>query len=207
LTGLSSGPIPWPIARRPGKGGHTRAQALAIYGDLAKAIRRESAQAVARWWAVTPQTVTVWRKALGVVDDTEGTAGLRQAHAQEPAFAEARQRAHAKAQDPARCEKIRQSKLGKPRPPGVLDAAHEAWRGSHHTDEARARMSATHRARGTHPPGVRPWIEEEDALLRSGMPAAEVARRTGRSLSAVYEHRRVLELPDGRRQRLGGTPG
>jgi hypothetical protein len=200
LTGLSSGPIPWPIARRTGKGPQTRARALAVYGVFAEAIRRESAQAVGFWWGVTPQTVTVWRHALGVQEDTEGTMSLRQAHAQEPWAREARQRAHAKASDPVRREKIRQAKKGKPRPPGVLDAAHEAWRGSHHTDEAREKMSRAHRARGTHPPTVRPWTEEEDGWLRSGLSPKEVAQRTGRSLSAVYAHRRVLELPDGRRR-------
>jgi hypothetical protein len=29
------------------------------------------------------------------------------------------------------------------------------------------------------------------------LPAAEVARRTGRTLQAVYDRRRVLEMPDG----------
>jgi hypothetical protein len=45
-----------------------------------------------------------------------------------------------------------------------------------------------------------PWTAEEDALARA-LPAAEVARRTRRTLQAVYDRRRVLEVPDGRRAR------
>jgi hypothetical protein len=33
------------------------------------------------------------------------------------------------------------------------------------------------------------------------MAPAEVAERTGRALGAVYDRRRTLELPDGRRER------
>jgi hypothetical protein len=200
VTGLSSAPIPWPIAKRTGKGPQTRARAMVIYGDLAVAVRKESATAVAHWWAVGAQTVTAWRRALGVGKETEGTTQLRQAHAQEPWFQEARRQAHAKAQDPVRREKIRQSRLGKPRPPGVLDAAHQARRGSHHTDETREKISAAHKARGHHPPAVRLWTEEEDGCLRSGLSPKEVAQRTGRSLTAVYARRSVLGLPDGRRR-------
>jgi tetratricopeptide (TPR) repeat protein len=36
---------------------------LALYGDLARAVRRESNQAIDRHWGVTGQTVIKWRKA------------------------------------------------------------------------------------------------------------------------------------------------
>jgi hypothetical protein len=71
ITGLSPAPIPWPIAKRPGGRGRT----LVISAGLAAAVRRESAAAVCHYWGVTPQTVTKWRKALGVGQYTEGTPG------------------------------------------------------------------------------------------------------------------------------------
>jgi hypothetical protein len=42
-------------------------------------------------------------------------------------------------------------------------------------------------------------IAGEDALLRE-LPAAEVARRTGRTLGAAYARRRKVRLPEGRRR-------
>ena len=41
-----------------------------------------------------------------------------------------------------------------------------------------------------------PWLPEEDELLRT-LPPAEVARRTGRTLLAVYVRCHELGLPDG----------
>src|SRR4051812_15591231 len=65
---MSDGLIPWPqtqaVARR---------FAFILCGDLEQAIRSKSATAVCHWWGVTPQTVTAWRKALGVGERTEGT--------------------------------------------------------------------------------------------------------------------------------------
>jgi hypothetical protein len=43
---FSAGQIPWPVGKRAGKAG----SGLVLYGDLAKAVRRESNQAVAHWF-------------------------------------------------------------------------------------------------------------------------------------------------------------
>jgi hypothetical protein len=90
VCGLSEARIPCPLARRRGRGG---TGALVIYRGLARAVRRESAQAVAYWWGVTGQTVTAWRKALGVDPTTEGTRRLRSQYAREPWAGEARKKA------------------------------------------------------------------------------------------------------------------
>src|SRR5688572_17241098 len=87
VIGLSDAPIPWPVIRR-GSG-----NSLALYGDLAKAVRRESNLAVAHHWGVTGQTVTKWRKALGVPSATKGTSRLRRAYAREPFFLKAQRKA------------------------------------------------------------------------------------------------------------------
>jgi transposase-like protein len=78
------------------------------------------------------------------------------------------------------------------------EAVSAAHLGTHHTDEARAKMSAAQRRRGTRPPKAgRPWSAEEDELLRTLRPV-DVAARTGRTLAAVYGRRIVLGMPDGR---------
>ena len=69
ITGMTDALIPWPI----GKGSASR-RFLIVYKGLAKAVRRESNQAVAFWWGVDPQTVTKWRKALSVRRANEGTS-------------------------------------------------------------------------------------------------------------------------------------
>ena len=62
IVGLSDARIPWPLGRVHGNNN----RGLIIYGALARAVRRESNLAVCYWWGVTPQTVSKWRKALGV---------------------------------------------------------------------------------------------------------------------------------------------
>jgi hypothetical protein len=116
IVGLSDGPIPWPVGKRG------RAKGLVVYAGLADAVRRESAQAVAHWWGVTPQTVGVWRKALGVCALTEGTRRLKRDHALEPGIAAAREKAVGRAGDPERRRKIAVAMRGKAKPPHVVDA-------------------------------------------------------------------------------------
>jgi hypothetical protein len=74
---ISPGRIPWPQTLVP------MIRAFIICGDLVKAVRQESAAAVCYWWGVTPQTVTVWRKALGIGPVTEGTSRVRGCRARE----------------------------------------------------------------------------------------------------------------------------
>jgi hypothetical protein len=48
-------------------------------------------------------------------------------------------------------------------------------------------------------PRTIPWTPQEDELVKT-LPAEEVAKRTGQSLSVVYKRRRRLGMPDGRRR-------
>src|ERR1019366_1111959 len=61
VVGLSNGRIAWPKCHAG-----QRARAIILYGQLAEAVRRESAAAVAHWFGVGMFTVWTWRKALGV---------------------------------------------------------------------------------------------------------------------------------------------
>ena len=155
---------------------------------------------MAYWWGVTPQTVTKWRKALDVPRANEGTHRLHHDHALEPGVAAGREKARAKAAEPARCEKIAAAKRGKPRPDGFVDALAAGNRCRPLSDETRRRMSEAHRRRGTRPPAAgEPWTVEEDELLRT-LPTREGVQRTGRTLTAVYNRRVDLGVPDGRRR-------
>jgi predicted transcriptional regulator len=201
VVGYSDARIPWPVGQRRGKG----ARALVVYGRLVDAVRHESNQAVAYWWGVTPQTVTKWRQALGVRRANEGTHRLHHDVALEPGVTAGREKAHSKLGDQARREKIATAKRGKSRPAHVTEALRAANVGRPLSEEARQKMSEAHLRRGTRPPAAgRPWTPEEDEMART-LPAPEVARRTGRTLTAVYNRRIDHGVPDGRRRGVAGS--
>ena len=89
VMGMSDCRIAWPIGKPVGE----RGRALIVFGTLAEAVRRESNQAKCHWWGVTPQTVSKWRKFLGVDATTDGTSKLRSEYCREPIMDEARKKA------------------------------------------------------------------------------------------------------------------
>ena len=68
VDGWTDAPIPWPYRAQPGG-----KRSLIVCDDLARALRTESAQAVAHWWGVSRWSVGRWRRALGVGWWTPGT--------------------------------------------------------------------------------------------------------------------------------------
>jgi hypothetical protein len=194
--GTSSALIPWPWARTE----RANRPTPIVNRDLARAIRHEAEVALVHHFGVSIYTVWKWRKALGVPSTTDGTRRLRLAIAQMPDVKAGRVKGQAKNQDLERCRKISAAMQGIPKPPSVVEAIGRIWRGKKMSAEHRAKMSAAHKARGTRPPKAgRPWTKAEDALL-ARLPAGEVAKRTGRTLQAVYARRYDLGLPDGRRR-------
>jgi hypothetical protein len=142
----------------------------------------------ARLLPYSAKTVTKWRKALDVSPINDGTFNLLSDHGKER-IEDAVPAMHAKARDPERRRRIGEARLGKP-----------------HSEEARQKMSEAARRRGAWPPAAgEPWSSEEEEMLRT-LPAAEVARCTGRTLAAVYSRRARMEVPDGR-WRNGGRRG
>jgi hypothetical protein len=133
---------------------------------------------------------------------TEGTSKRLSDHAREPAVVAGLKKAQAKSGDPGRRAKLAAALRGTKVDRRVVEALAAQRRGTRHREESRRRMSETHRHRGTLVPGTQVWAPEEDALVRS-LPAAEAARRTGRTLGAVWQRQRVLGLPDGRRKENG----
>jgi hypothetical protein len=134
ITGSTDAPIPWPVAKG-GRGPHS----LVVYKDLAKAVRRESEQAICHWFGVRTTTVWKWPKALGVGIATEGTSRLHR-EAIEQNGASMRARGVLKARDPERCRKIAEASRGKPRPRHVIEAMRQARLGMRHTEESRRKM-------------------------------------------------------------------
>ncbi len=191
IVGLTDGKIPWPIGQK----GSSRT--LVIFAGLSAAIRSESNQAVCHWWGVTPQTVTKWRKALGVGAVTKGTSHLRAEHAKGESGTEARKQAVKKAQDPERRRKIANARRGKKRPKHVMEALRKANIGRELPEAQKRKMSEAHKRRGTIPPKAgRVWTHGEDEIVKTCSPAV-AATQTGRTLQAVYGRRRKLGISKG----------
>jgi hypothetical protein len=186
VGGYSNGPIPWP---RMKKGGNP---CLVLCGDLVRAVRVESNQAVAHHWGLSTHTVSNWHMALGVPEANEGTRRLGRDWALGRTDGRL-ERARERSLSPASVEKRAAQRRGRPPHPNMLAAARRAQR---HTPAWRAKVRAYWLKRG-HPPGHpehRHWTPREDALLGTA-PDAQVARRLRRSLNAVYVRRCKLGVP------------
>jgi hypothetical protein len=187
VRGMSAGRIAWPRTKVK------RAWAFVLCGDLAKAVRRESAIAICHWWGVTAQTVTVWRKALDVPQVNEGTRRLYVDYTPERLPPDVQEAARKKASSPEANAKKSAWRKGRPIHPNTL-AALERCRGQKPSKASRQKMSEAQKRRGAWPPAAgRPWNADEDGLLGT-MPDAEVARRNRRSLNAVRNRRYTLGI-------------
>jgi hypothetical protein len=146
VCGMTDARIPWPVGKRG------RARSHVVCGGLAQAVRRESNLAVSHWWGVTPHTVSIWRKALGVAQVNPGTRRIKQEQWRRVFTPEQIARNVAKF-TPQRAGKIGDALRGKPRPRHIQKMLRRLRLGRKNSPEARAKMSAAHRARGTRPPG------------------------------------------------------
>jgi hypothetical protein len=191
IVGLTAGRIPWPKGRS-GK----RAQAIILYGALAQAVCRESAQAVMHWFGVGSDTVWKWRKALGVEETNAGTSALLSRWSPETCQSElANKEREPTLKSPERAAKIAAAKLGKPRPAHVIEAMREANNGKKASRAAREKMSQAARARGAYPPAAgRPFTPEEDAVLGTATDR-EIGARIGRDFQTVWRRRKLLGIP------------
>jgi hypothetical protein len=171
IVAISDAPQQWPLGV---VWGH---RIPVLCGELVRAVKIESAVDVAEAWGVGISLVTKWRKALRVTV-TEGEHRRRSENI--------------RASDPARAQKIAAAKLGKPRPARVRRALRRANLGRKPSAETLAKRSATHKRIGTRPPWLKPaWTAREDRIVRR-LSAEQVAKITGRSLSAVYSRRAKL---------------
>ena len=137
------------------------------------------------WWGITGQTVTKWRKALGV-ERTEGTTKLFQANAAEEGCRLGLKKAQAKARDPERCAKIAAARRGWKMPKALLRKLVALRKGSRMSDEARQKMSEAQRRRGARPPKAGGTV-----VGTGGRVAADAADRRGRAAHGADEDGRV----------------
>jgi len=190
IVGLTSARIPWPKCK-------TRSTpAMILYGDLARAIRTESAKAVQYWFGVGQDRVWKWRRALGVDRVNEGTSALLSRNAPDTCQSdEANAKREPALKSAERAAKIAAAKRGKPRPPGFMAKLRAANVGRKQSDETREKRRATAKRRGTIPPGMKGpiWTAAELALLGT-MPDAAVALQTRRTLAAVQSKRYALGI-------------
>src|SRR5438105_11769827 len=109
----SDAPIPWPK--------RWRANSLILCGDLVRAVKQESVDAVSYHWGVCRGCVLHWRKALGIKELTPGTLQYRKwSFAQ--GLAERLRRDSIRAEDPNACVIAPRPEHERPHPlisPGV----------------------------------------------------------------------------------------
>src|SRR5262249_37434062 len=106
------------------------------------------------------------------------------------------EKAWAKAQDPQRRAKIGAAHRGKRLSAQARRQLSRQRRGRPLSPETRRKMAEAHR--GRLPCRVtNPWTAAEDELVRT-LPPAAVARRTGRTLQAVYDRRTKLGVAEER---------
>lgn len=157
--------------------------------ELARALATESNQAIAYWWGVNAHTVSVWRKALGIPRATPGTSRLHRdsfAEINTPAIQRLRaERCYTPEAIAKRAAKWSAAHRGRP----FFDQT-----GRRATEKQRRAQSERLKGKPT-PMNDRPWTAAEVGLLNK-LPTAEVARRTGRTVQAVYLKR--WKLPHGR---------
>ncbi len=192
IAKTTDAPIPWPMGKLRG----SRKSGLVIFDGLLIALRTESASAICHHWSVTPQTVSKWRRLLGIESTTPGSTELRKQRLEPRGDA---MRAKIDRSSSARNAKIAAAKRGKLRPIHVRDALLKANVGRALSREHRRKIGDGLRRAGVRPPKARrPWTAEEDVAPRT-CTATDTARITGRTLPAVYTRRHQLGLPDGRR--------
>src|SRR5262245_29368698 len=193
---LSDGRIPWPVGIR------VKGPGLVLYKDLTRAVRREGACAVAYWWGICGSTVNRWRRTLDIGRVNEGDRRLRVAYASRPASK--RLIAHigrVSARDPEHNAKIAAAHRGKPRPKHVMEAVRKSHLGKRLSALVRRKISETKKRRGQRPDFNNPaWSAKEDILLLTLRPA-QVAKRTQRTMEAVYSRRRKLGIANRRKRR------
>jgi len=197
VIGISKGRIPWPVClpvEQPRRG-----RGLLIDDELARAVRHESALAVAYWWGVHRTAVRRWRRALEVTKtNNEGTHRLVLGAVQDSLdsrFGEGAcpypPRGRAAVWTPQEIALL-----------GALPDAELARRTGRSLPAINKKRLALGRAAVTGDGTLyheRYWSAEEDKLVRN-LPPEEAARRTGRSAHAVHHRRAHLGISGSKTQ-------
>lgn len=196
VQGITAAPMQWPYTFRSRV---NRRPSVIVCGDLVRALRSESAAAIAYWWGVSLCTVWRWRSELGVERFTEGTRDLYRRWMPEKIDEEAIRRQRATLHAPEINAKRGAALRGRPRPAHVKRALLKANKGRKASAETRRRMSEAWYPRG---PREGDWTPDEDALLGT-VRDSEVAARTRRTMVAVVLRRRRLGIANFKKRKPG----
>lgn len=168
----SDGLIPWPRRYRTGS--------IILCGDLVRAVKLESVEAVCYHWGVCRNVVQKWRHALHVTEFNPGTRQLRK-QVRVTADSPARKRAAFRASHPTAI--LDRQEL-------LHERAHPLVRSSS-SELVRERMART----GRHiNPDLRLWSDKEDKLLGTARDE-KIASQINRTKSAVRARRNILGIP------------
>jgi hypothetical protein len=189
---MTDAPIQWPATRRG------RRAAVIVCGDLVRAVRVESAIAVAFHWGVSMKTVGHWRRALGAPRTTNGTRRLAIDYTADKLTAEVRAKAE-RARDCAEVRaKMSAARAGRPPHPNSTAAQREYARRPK-PEEWKRRQSAIWRKLWENPeehgwPARHHWTDQEIALLGTQSDGA-IGRLLGLPEYVVYSQRHRLGIP------------
>lgn len=125
VNGFTAAPNSWPTRKRARGGVRT----LLITEELARAIRFESAVAIAHWWGISTKTVGVFRRQLDVPRNTPGTLQQHAAAAVLPPPAAAAKGRARIAVDPKVRQRIAEKQRGKTVSQETRERLSEAHRG------------------------------------------------------------------------------
>jgi hypothetical protein len=210
VSGMTDAPISWPQGRS------RNGLSVIVCGDLVRAIRTESAMAVAYHWGVHSSTVSKWRKALGVPRMTNGTRRLRIEWTTEIFTPEFRAKGREAMHRPDVRAKLSALRKGRRQHPNTIEACRrlgqrpksDAWKRA--LSERSKKMWENPEAHGL--PQRRKWAEDELALLGADSDNA-VARALGLPVGIVRYKRQSLGIfsvahrwSDGEIALLGTAP-
>jgi hypothetical protein len=187
VVSISDASIMWPLClAREGGGPLTPI----LCGDLVRAARVESAQAVAYHWGVSSYSATLWRRTLGVGPVTEGTSRLRRLALLEMLDDGGREKLLASLHSPERAAKIGAANRGRKQPREAVERRAHARLGHRHSAEARERMRQGHLERYAR---AGRWTAAMDAELGT-VPDRVLAERWHLHTGSVQKRRRKLAV-------------
>jgi hypothetical protein len=191
VKGMTDAPIQWPCTRR------NRNASPILCGELVRAVRTESEQAVAHHWGVRYPTVWKWRRALGVPRMTNGSRRLRIEYTPEILTAEVREKSKEAMRSPEVRARLSAAHKGQRAHPNAIAAVRELGKRPK-SEEWKRRQSERLRRMWENPeahglPSRRNWSDEEIALLGTDTDRA-IAQRLGIRRNVVKHKRERMGI-------------
>lgn len=166
---------------------------LIVCGDLVRAVQMESVSAVAHHWGICADTVSNWRRVLGVPRMNRGSKAVFQELFAGRLSDEQLARGRIRSKSKKSIDKMSMSKRGRPMHRNTRKALTAAVTRPK-TRSHRHAISEAMKAADIIPPNCVRWTEAEIRLLGTE-PDAVVAMQLGKSVDAVRKQRKRLNIP------------